>query len=141
LNGGEAAVSDEQEATGFGAVDDFDAGQGICTFGACIHIPATAAVGGDVRLSQRGGVMGGIAARAATDDVVAGAASEAVGGIAARKLVRRRVAGDDVGVGVAGDVDLGLTCERDGGDPRGELEVDAGGTAAAPHSEVVIRDA
>ena len=103
LDGGVAAVADEQDVVGAGAVDLLDAGERVGAFAATGgHREVTGAVVGDARGADRGGVGRGVDAAAADDRVVAATAGERVVAAAADDRVVAAETGKRVVTGIAG---------------------------------------
>ena len=139
LDGGVAAVADEQEVVAGAVVDLLDAGEQIGALGtARVHLPARLVAGGrrvgidggrDGRRQQRAGIGRGIGARAALDDVGAAAAGEGVVAVVADQHIGPGVAGD----GVVAAAAVGILDRRERrrsaharGCARGQIDGDAG---------------
>ena len=92
LDGGVAAVADEQDVVGAGAVDLLDAGERVGALAAAgRHHEVAGAVVGDAGGADRGGIGRGVDAAAADDRVVAAEAGQRVGtGIAGELVVALR---------------------------------------------------
>ena len=111
LDGGVAAVADEQEVVAGAVVDLLDAGEKVGAVRAGIHLPAGLVAGGgrvaigdggNVRRRQRAGIDRRVSAGAAYDRVVAGEAGEHVVTRAAVQLVVARGPGKGHPVDVSG---------------------------------------
>jgi len=111
LDGGVAAIADQQEFAGFSAIDDLDIREVVGTFGASANGPGTTDVS-DVRGGHGSTIGRRIVTGTAVDDIVAGVTCQ---------HVVATVAGDDVVQGVADDGHVGSEGRRRGAICGGHL--------------------